>query len=183
MRDVKADILNFWFDEIQPEQWFQKSDDFDRQIIDRFATDFDQAVQGKFDGWTDIAEGSLALIILLDQFSRNMFRDTPKAFSGDDKALAVARQSVEQGFDQTLEPSKRSFMYLPFEHSEDMDDQKRCVELFEAMKEDHPLGYDYALRHMAVIEQFGRFPHRNAILGRENTDEEAVYLAQPGAGF
>lgn len=183
MRDTKQDILHFWFEESQPAQWFQKNDDFDRQIRDRFMVTLTMARDGLCDHWADQADGALALCIVLDQFPRNVFRDSAEAFASDDKALRVAKSALERGFDQVLPPLKRRFLYLPFEHAENLDEQRRSVALFAAMKDDDPMGYDYALRHQDVIERFGRFPHRNAVLGRESTAEEMLYLSQPGAGF
>lgn len=183
MKDFQQDILVFWFTETQPQQWFQVNKDFDQAIIDRFTETYDMGAQGEFDDWQNSADGALALCILLDQMPRNMFRGTQKAFATDGKALIVAKYAISKGLDQVLSSQKRRFLYLPFEHSENINDQRRCVELFEKMKEDDPLGYDYALRHLKVIEQYNRFPHRNKILGRENTPEEEEYLAQPGAGF
>ena len=183
MRDVQADILQFWFEEARPEEWFQKNDAFDQKIISRFSADFDKAMLGEYDAWVDTAHGALALIILLDQFSRNMFRSTAKAFSGDSKALEIAIHAVGAGLDQEIDPVQRRFMYLPFEHSEEMADQRRSVALFETLKDNDPIGYEYAVKHLGVIERFGRFPHRNKALGRENTAAETEYLLQPGAGF
>ncbi len=183
MRDIKHEILHFWFEETQPQQWFQKNADFDAAIRDRFLTTYRLAADGVCDLWRDEAEGCLALCIVLDQFPRNMFRDTPEAFMTDARALQVARHAIARGFDQTFAPLRRRFLYLPFEHSEAMADQDRSVALFLSMQETDPLGYEYALRHQAVIGQFGRFPHRNAILGRQNTAEEEEYLVLPGAGF
>lgn len=183
MRDTQKDILHFWFEETTPEQWFQKNTDFDREITARFASDFAMALQGVYDRMMGNAEGALALIILLDQFPRNMFRDDAKAFSGDAKALEIARHALSQGYDQAVEPVRRRFLYLPFEHSEVLQDQNKSVALFQSMRGDDLLGYEYAVKHREIIEQFGRFPHRNAALGRVNTPEEEAYLSQPGAGF
>lgn len=183
MRDIKHEILHFWFEETQPQQWFQKNADFDTLIRDRFLQTYRLAADGVCDLWRDEAQGCLALCIVLDQFPRNMFRDDPQAFATDAKALLVAKHALARGFDQTLSLQQRRFLYLPFEHSEEWNDQSRAVALFQSIQEEDPLGYDYALRHQAIIERFGRFPHRNIILGRENTAEEDEYLAQPGSGF
>lgn len=183
MRDVKQEILHFWFEETQPAQWFQKNDDFDTLIRERFLGIYRLAADGVCDLWRDEAEGCVALCVVLDQFPRNIFRGQAESFASDAKALLVARQALARGFDQTQPPARRRFLYLPFEHSEDMTDQQRAVALFQSMQADDPLGYDYALRHQEVIERFGRFPHRNAILGRKNTPEEDEYLAQAGSGF
>ena len=183
MRDTKQEILHFWFRETEPQQWFQKNPDFDNEIRDRFLVTYEMARDGLCDAWRGDAEGCLALCILLDQFPRNMFRGHADAFATDEKALLIAKYAVSKGFDQVLSVIKRRFVYLPYEHSEAIEDQKKSVALFETMKKDDPLGYDYALRHLAVIEKFSRFPHRNAVLGRDNTPEEEEYLAKPGAGF
>lgn len=183
MKDIQKKILDFMFVETQPEQWFQKNDDFDALIIDKFSAVYDRAMQGEFDTWSDTAEGALALIILLDQMPRNMFRDTPKAFASDEKALTIAKEAVSKGFDQKVPVKKRRFFYLPYEHSENIADQRLCVALFDEIKEDDAIGYEYALRHLEVIEKYGRFPHRNEILGRNSTPEEKEYLARPDAGF
>lgn len=183
MKDSQADILTFWFDETQPQQWFQTNPDFDALIRERFTEAYEKARDGILDDWRRDADGCLALCILLDQFPRNMFRGTKQAFATDGKGLVVAKYAVSKGFDQVLPPLKRRFIYLPYEHSENLNDQRKCVELFEKMTKDDPLGYDYAVRHLKVIEAYGRFPHRNKILGRMNTPEEEEYLARPGAGF
>ncbi|WP_435639957.1 DUF924 family protein [Micavibrio aeruginosavorus] len=183
MRDTKQDILHFWFSETEPVQWFQKNPDFDQSIRERFRLTYTMARDGVCDHWASDADGCLALCLVLDQFPRNMFRDSAEAFATDEKALKTARLGIIRGFDQILPVIKRRFVYLPFEHSEAMDDQNRAVELFATMRDDDPLGYEYALRHRDVIERFGRFPHRNAVLGRDNTAEELIYLSQPGAGF
>jgi len=178
-----SDILHFWFEETPEKDWFQGGEAFDAKIKERFRSVYDSAAAGAFESWAEDAQGALALCIVLDQFPRNMFRGSAQAFASDDHALRVARQAVERGFDRELSPVQRRFLYLPFEHSEDLADQKRSVALFETIREEDELGYDYALRHLDVIERFGRFPHRNAALGRTNTAEEEDYLSQPGAGF
>jgi uncharacterized protein (DUF924 family) len=183
MKDFQKDILDFWFVETQPQQWFQVNEDFDKQVIDRFSEPYDMATRGEFDEWQKDADGALALVVLLDQMPRNMFRGTPRAFETDKKALIVSKYAISKGLDQVLNVQKRRFLYLPFEHSENMNDQRRSVELFEKIQDDDPLGYDYAVRHYKVIEEYGRFPHRNKILSRENTPEEEAYLSKPDAGF
>lgn len=183
MKNSSDDILAFWFDEIQPQQWFQVNADFDATIKERFEGMYHAARDGLCEDWGNSPEGTLALCIILDQFPRNMYRGTPEAFATDKQALLIAKKALSKGFDQVLSPAKRRFLYLPYEHSENINDQHKCVELFEAMKDDDPLGYEYAVKHLKVIEQYNRFPHRNSILGRDNTPEEETYLAQPGAGF
>ena len=183
MRDSKHEILHFWFSETQPVQWFQINPDFDMLVRERFFTTHQMARDGLCDGWAVDADGALALCILLDQFPRNMFRGQAEAFATDEKARRIAAQAIRNGFDQLLQPIRRRFIYLPFEHSEDTEDQMRSVSLFAAMKGEDPMGYEYALRHQDIIHRFGRFPHRNPALGRESTAEEILYLGQPGAGF
>ena len=143
-----------------------------------------RAKQGALDDWADTPHGGLALLILLDQLSRNLHRGTAEAFAADAKARAIARDMIARGFDQALTPVERMFVYLPFQHSEDLADQDASVRLFEALRatlDDQTC--DYALRHRDVIRRFGRFPHRNAALGRTNTPDEDAYLAEPDAGF
>jgi uncharacterized protein (DUF924 family) len=183
MRDTKQEVLKFWFEETAPAQWFQKNDTFDDEVRERFHVTYDMAAKDLCAEWARDADGVLALCLVLDQFPRNMFRGSPKSYSTDEKALLIAKAAVNRGLDQILSPVKRRFVYLPFEHSENLNDQKRSVKLFESMKEADPLGYEYALKHYEVIEKFGRFPHRNVILGRESTSEELKYLSLPGAGF
>lgn len=183
MRDTKQDVLYFWFEETQPAQWFQKNEDFDRIIRERFLITVEMARDGLCDHWTAQADGALALCITLDQFPRNIFRDSAKAFTSDEKALLVAKAAIARGFDQVLQPIRRRFLYLPFEHSENLEDQKKSVAFFAAMKDDDPMGYEYALRHLDIIERFGRFPHRNGVLGRESRADELCYLSQPDSGF
>ncbi len=186
------EILEFWFGNRDDEdygkarkEWFTKNPEFDQEVRSRFFPDYQKAAAGELDDWKETALGCLALMILLDQFPRNMFRGQPQAFATDSQALAYAKHAVEQGLDQELLPIQRQFIYLPFEHSENIVDQRQCVELFSTLK-DYPecaLGVDYAYRHIKVIERFGRFPHRNEILGRETTPEEAQFLQQPGSSF
>ena len=165
--------------------WFTKNPEFDRELSDRFLLDYEQAARGELDYLQDSPLGCLTLVLLLDQFGRNMFRGTPKSFATDAKALSVAKSAVDQGCDRALLPVQRWFIYLPFEHSENLADQERCVELFATLS-NHPESantIEYALRHKAVIERFGRFPHRNKILRRTNTAAEAEFLKQPGSSF
>lgn len=178
MKNSLEDVLSFWFVETSPVQWFQVNPMFDEMVRDKFLDLFRFAEQGFCDDWARSAEGALALAILFDQFPRNMFRDTPEAYATDAKALEIAELAIERGFDQLFQPHKRLFLYLPFEHSENIEHQRRSVALCTQMKYDDPLRYEYALRHMKVIERFGRFPHRNQILRRESTVEEIEFLKQ-----
>lgn len=186
------DLLQFWFG--HPEQpefgkprkvWFQKAPIFDQAIRDRFLSDYHQAAAGELSEWQAAPLSCLALILLLDQVSRNVFRGTPQAFATDDQALAVAKEAIAQHFDQSLLPVQRWFMYLPWEHSENLADQQQSLALWNQLKDDpdSASSIDYAIRHAAVIERFGRFPHRNAILGRASTPAELEFLQQPGASF
>lgn len=186
------EILEFWFGNSTDADygksrkvWFIKNLEFDEEVRSRFLDDYQQATTGQLDDWKASAQGCLALIILLDQFPRNMFRSQPQAFATDPQALAYAKYAVAQGFDKELLPIQRQFIYLPFEHSENLTDQHQCIELFSTLKDysECVLGIDYAHRHFRVIETFGRFPHRNEILGRETTAEEAEFLQQPGSSF
>lgn len=183
-----AEILDFWFGPVpgaRRRQWFASDPDFDRAIRERFFEDYQDACRGALEAWLTVPESCLALVLLLDQLPRNMFRGTPAAFAADGRALAAARHAVGQGFDAGMPPERRMFYYLPFEHSEDLEDQRRCVALTEPFRDLSGFEdiHDYALRHLRVIERFGRFPHRNAILGRENTPEEEEFLKQPGSSF
>lgn len=187
------EVLAFWFgtpDAADYGQaraaWFRKDDAFDTQIRARFLTEVEAAIAGQRADWATSPQGALALFILLDQFPRNLFRNTARAFAGDTAALALAGRVVGAGWDRTLLPVQRVFAYLPFEHSEALADQERSVALFAALAEAHPetASYlDYAERHREVIVRFGRFPHRNGVLGRSSSPAEANYLALPGSGF
>jgi uncharacterized protein (DUF924 family) len=166
-------------------KWFEKNLDFDSEVRSRFLPQYELAVSGQLDDWQDSPQECLALIITLDQFSRNMFRGTPQAFATDSKAVIAADRAVTNKFDRELLPVQRWFIYLPFEHSENIEHQHKSVELFSQLggEPDSEMVIDYAKRHLAVIDRFGRFPHRNQILDRETTAEEAEFLKQPGSGF
>lgn len=183
-----AEVLAFWFgdaDVARPE-WFRKDPAFDDLIRQRFGGLIEQALAGAIDDWAATPEGALARIVVLDQFPRNVFRDTPRAFAGDRQALAAARALVHTGGDRLLPPRRRSFVYLPFEHAEDRAAQQTAVDLFGALAAERPDLADlleWARRHQVVIERFGRFPHRNRVLGRVDTAEEAAFLLEPGSRF
>ena len=188
MEELTGRVLDFWFGPPgsagygKPrEVWFKSDPAFDADVRRRFGGDLEQAATGSLDGLVGSPEGTLALVILLDQFPRNIHRGTPRAFAFDAKALDVARQALEAGHDRAVAPFQRTFLYLPFEHSEMLADQDRSVALFEALGDETTL--DYAIRHREIIVRFGRFPHRNAILGRDSTPEEAAFLEQPGSSF
>ncbi len=184
-------ILDFWFrpDESSygkpPLVWFAKNPKFDEALRTRFQTDYELAAAGKLNHWQTSPQSCLALILLLDQFPRNFFRGQAKAFATDPQALAVAKHAVTNGFDHQLPYVQRWFVYLPFEHSENLDEQRRSVELFQQLSEDpasaQPLAF--AIRHLEIIERFGRFPHRNLILGRTTTPEEAEFLKELHSSF
>lgn len=199
---LAAAILDFWFvpgagerpageppsapgTRVTRDVWFRKDDAFDEQIRERFGVAIAAGVAGAFGEWCTTPSGSLARIVLLDQFTRNAYRGTPRAFSGDAGALATAEDAIERGFDASLAAHERWFLYMPFVHSESLAQQDRAVALFEALATqtglDEPL--PWALRHREVIRRFARFPHRNAILGRASTPEEAAFLEQPGSHF
>lgn len=176
------DILEFWFAAAARPRWFVRSDEFDRTVRERFSELHARAAAGGLDAWTATPRGALALILLLDQVPRHMFRRSPEAFATDAKARAVAHAAIAAGHDHDLTQEERLFMYLPLEHSEDIDDQERCVALMRQLDQE-PSWLDYAVRHRDCIARFGRFPHRNAVLGRDSTDEECEYLTQPGSSF
>lgn len=171
------DILDFWW-RAGPSKWFAKDDKFDKSCNDRFLPAIEAAKEGKFDHWAETADGTLALLLLLDQMSRNVYRGSPKAFEADEKAVSIAEYAIAHGFDRAFPIEARGFFYLPFEHSEDMRHQEKSVDLCRRLG-DKEL-YHYALIHMDVIRRFGRFPHRNKVLGRKSTEEEEAYLADGG---
>lgn len=185
------DVLDFWFSEGRSTArpaWFQRDDAFDAVIRSRFGDLVVPAREGALDGWAATGEGALALTLVLDQFPRNLFRGSPEAFASDATALALARRLVLERRDLAMTPVERGFLYLPFEHAESMEAQNQSVAAFEGLR-DNPASaapggsIDYAWRHWHVVRRFGRFPHRNAVLGRESTAPELAYLTQPGAGF
>ena len=185
-------ILKFWFgDPNDPDYgkpqpaWFIKNLAFDEEIRTRFLSFYQLATKNQLDFWQYYPESCLALILILDQFPRNLFRDQPQAFATDEKALTVANYAINQKFDHHLLSVQRAFIYLPFEHSENLTDQHRSVELFTQLRNDPNTAsmFDYAIAHANIIQQFGRFPHRNAILGRPSTPEELEFLTQPTSSF
>ncbi|MGE7368402.1 DUF924 family protein [Neorhizobium sp. NPDC001467] len=174
-------VLSFWFEELGKARWFQPPEGLDDLIRDRFADLHRALAQGDISAFRSSGRYRMAAILVLDQFPRNMYRGTPMAFSTDWMALREARLLVDAGLDRELDTHARCFSYLPFEHSEDVDDQDRAVALFSDLGDAEYL--DFARRHRDVIVRFGRFPHRNGILGRETTEAELDYLSQPGSGF
>jgi uncharacterized protein (DUF924 family) len=184
------EVLGFWFGrEGEPgygefrEAWFRKDPDFDREVRDRFEELYEAAAAGELDGWRDEARSCLALVIVLDQFPRNMFRGDPRSYAADRKAQETAEYAVDRALDRELPEFQRMFLYMPFMHSENLEHQRRSVELFRALGGDEADASDYAVRHMEIVERFGRFPHRNEVLGRQTTSEEAEFLTQPGSSF
>ncbi|MDI4666089.1 DUF924 family protein [Xanthobacter autotrophicus] len=175
-----ADVLAFWL-AAGREKWFDGGTAFDEEVRDALLPLHEAAAAGALDGWRETPEGALAWIILMDQVPRNVFRGTPRAFATDARALAAAEQAVARGFDAAAQiaPALRSFFYLPFMHAEDEAAQARCIDLYQALG--HEEGLRYALVHKEVIDRFGRFPHRNAILGRPMSAAEQAYL--DGGGF
>ncbi|WP_448204316.1 DUF924 family protein [Azospirillum sp. sgz302134] len=176
------EIVDFWFDEAMKPYWFKRSDSFDRTVRDTLLPHHEAAAEGRFDHWMDDVDGCLALCVLLDQVPRNVFRGSARAFATDSKALAVARHVIEQGFDLECNADERTFLYLPFEHQEDRDCQTLSCTLFRERIGDEEV-VRFAERHREIIERFGRFPHRNAVLGRESTPEEAAFLLEPNSSF
>jgi uncharacterized protein (DUF924 family) len=177
--------LTFWFDAGADygkahERWFRKDPAFDREVRDRFLALHEALAGGTRVEWLERPRDCLARIIVLDQFPRNMFRGAPRAFATDPLALETARLAGDRGYDRGMLDVERQFVYLPFEHSESLADQQRACELMKPLGEDL---YDWALRHQRIVERFGRFPHRNEILGRKSTAEELEFLKTPGSGF
>jgi uncharacterized protein (DUF924 family) len=185
---MRDEILDFWFGPPPHRErnlWFRKDPAFDATIRDRFGAAIETALAGSLRDWTADAHGALGRVLLLDQFTRNVFRDTPRAFAGDADALATCEQAIADRLDAALDPYERWFLYMPFQHAEDRDAQQRSVALFKRLADETGLfgPLQWAKRHAAVIHRFGRYPHRNAILGRTSTPEEIAFLAQPGTRF
>ena len=194
------DILEFWFGELdergcsnpnQRQLWWSKSDAFDETVRANFLGDYEAIVAGEREHWRGTARSALAYIIVLDQFSRNMFRNTPRMYAADELAREVCCEGLDAGFDEELAYDERVFFYLPLEHSEEGRDHERCREVFdklcelapESLKSDAENYVDYARRHREIVERFGRYPHRNEILGRPSTEEELEFLEQPDSSF
>ncbi|AWV87609.1 DUF924 family protein [Acinetobacter radioresistens] len=175
------EILDFWFNPEHQSLWFSKSDTFDQKIRQNFSKVHAQAVQAELWSWRKTADGRLAEIIVLDQFSRNLYRDQPLAFAQDGLALALAQEAISLNLDAQLNPEQRSFLYMPFMHSESKMMHEFALKLFQRLG--NPVNLDYEKRHKKIIERFGRYPHRNKILGRESTPEELEFLDQPGSSF
>ena len=192
MPNRAEEVLDFWFGrEDDPEygqfreEWFRKDLEFDARVTKQFADLYEEAAAGELDGWRDDAASCLALVIVLDQFPRNMFRGDGRTHAEDDRALGASKHAVEQALDRELPAFQRMFLYMPFMHSESVEDQRRSVELFERLAGEAgaPDVVSYAVGHRDIVERFGRFPHRNEILGRETTPGEAVFLSTEGSSF
>lgn len=175
------EILRFWFKEIKPEQQFEKDPEFDALIRERFGETYAAAASGALDHWEAEPGSCLALVILLDQFSRNMFRDTARMYESDEKVLAIAKRAVADGGYKNLPQDQQRFLFLPFEHSENLEDQHTSMALMDTL--DDKKNLEYARKHLVIVERFGRFPHRNEILGRESSADEIEFLKQPDSSF
>ena len=180
-------VHDFWFVESGKERWFEKDPAFDAAIRNRFAPAIAAAREGRIDDWTDAPKPCLSLILLIDQFSRNVFRLSPLAWSADHRALGYTNLALERGYEAELTTGERKFLYMPLMHSEDVADQERCVALFAALQEEDPEGearsYESAVRHHEIVARFGRFPHRNAVLGRASSPKEIAFLEEPHSSF
>jgi len=174
-------ILQFWFEDLEPKQWFVKDLALDNTIISRFSALHHAATMGELYTWRHTAEGRLAEIIILDQFSRNMFRDNPRAFAYDAMALILAQEAIRLQCDQTVPFEMRNFFYMPYMHSESAIIHKQAMILFEQPGAE--FNYEFELKHKAIIDQFGRYPHRNSILNRQSTNAELEFLKQPHSSF
>ena len=181
-KDKIKTVLQFWYEDCSPEQWFKKDEAFDALLKDRFGDLVECALAGQLDAWAETTDGLQALIILLDQMTRNIHRETPKMYAGDDMALALSLTGVQRGYLDELEnPAKRQFLLMPMMHSEDIDIQNKSLPLFKKYTQD--MTYEYAVKHQVIVERFGHFPHRNAILGRPSRDEEIEFLKGPDSSF
>ena len=175
-------VLDFWFADGMRARWFKKDADFDERVRKQLLPAHEAAVSGQFDAWKESARGCVALCILLDQVPRNVFRDSPRAFASDARALAVTHHALTKGFERDLNQFERLFLYLPLEHSETLADQDLCCRLTAELDAD-PGWLDFARRHREIVARFGRFPHRNAALARGSTAEEEEFLREPNSGF
>lgn len=176
------DVLSFWFKELTPKQWWEKSDDLDKQIKNRFLKLHNKAIRGELFSWREDARGKLAEIIVLDQFSRNIYRDQKESFAYDPMALALAQELVRNKHDESLSDTEVAFAYLPYMHSESKLIHEEAVKLYSS-REGLSNNLDFELKHKAIIDRFGRYPHRNSILGRESSQEETDFLKTPGSAF
>ncbi|MCC3859642.1 DUF924 family protein [Pseudemcibacter aquimaris] len=175
------DVIDFWFNELTPQDWWKKSTALDKKIKTRFHDIYKRAAAGELVSWRYDPLDSLAEIIILDQFPRNMFRDKKQSFATDPLALVLAQSAVDKGYDQKLNNDQKSFLYMPFMHSESAEIHRAAELLFSAPGLEH--NYDFELKHKAIIDRFGRYPHRNKILGRRSRKEEIEFLKEPGSSF
>ena len=175
------EVLNFWFKEIEPANWWVKDSAFDNSITEKFLSIHNAAKHCELAPWRETAHGRLAEIIVLDQFSRNMYRDTPQAFACDGIALVLAQEAIAVGADKALNPVEKSFLYMPFMHSESLVIHEKALALYQANGIDSNV--DFEIKHKEIIERFGRYPHRNSILNRQSTAEEIEFLSQPNSSF
>ena len=175
------EVLKFWFDDLSPDDWFKSDEAVDGHIRERFQELHETLREQVPETWRNSARGCLAAVIVLDQFSRNMYRGASRAFASDGAALSLAKEALVRGFDRELSMDERKFLYMPFEHSENPAEQERSIELFGTLESE--LDLDYARRHKEIIDRFGRFPHRNAVLGRISTPEEIEFIKEPGSSF
>jgi uncharacterized protein (DUF924 family) len=180
MRDFN-EVIHFWFFEIKPEQWWRKDEAFDALIRERFLSVHRQAMQGELYAWRDHPQGALAEVIVLDQFSRNMFRNQPESFASDPLALCLAQNSIKMGFDNALNKEEKAFLYMPFMHSESLKIHQIAVNLFEQADLRDNLSYE--MLHKKIIDRFGRYPHRNIVLGRTSTPDEIEFLKEENSSF
>ena len=178
---MQEQVLDFWFHQLESKDWFVSNPEIDEQIRTQFGELLKSAAQAELYTWRTSPQGRLAEIIVLDQFSRNIYRNTPQAFSQDPLALALAQEAVQLGIDQALSPIERAFLYMPYMHSESSLIHQQAVKLFQQPGLEN--NYEFELQHQAIIERFGRYPHRNAILNRESSAEEIEFLSQPGSSF
>lgn len=178
---TQQDVLQFWFEELEPKQWFVASDALDKTINERFAPLLNSAAQCELVAWRNSAQGRLAEVIVLDQFSRNIYRNSPRAFAQDPLALALAQEAIALELDKQLPTIQRAFLYMPFMHSESALIHQQALELFNqpGMENNH----EFELKHKVIIDQFGRYPHRNEILGRTSSPQEIEFLTQPNSSF
>lgn len=178
---MNQDVLKFWFKELKPKDWFAENKVLDERIKSRFGNLLKSAARAELYSWRKTAKGRLAEIIVLDQFSRNVYRNTPNAFAQDSQALTLAEEAVAAGADKKLTVDEKVFLYMPFMHSESRLIHQQAIKLFSQPGLEE--SYDFELRHKAIIDRFGRYPHRNKILGRKSSTEEIEFLKQPGSGF
>lgn len=174
-------VLDFWFNELTPAQWWKKDDALDGEIRERFSALQQQAARNELASWRSQPLGALAEVIVLDQFSRNIYRNQACAFASDAQALALAQNAIAQGFDQQLNTTERSFLYLPYMHSESPFIHQQALALYTQLG--NPMNLEFEIKHKVIIDRFGRYPHRNAILGRTSSEEELAFLSQPNSSF